>query len=284
MRFAVRVLLVAGAIAGAAAEVWAVRSGWSWTSAAVDLLAGWSLLAAGGLARHVSPGCRTMLALSGACWFLATPEVVGGQPGHDAALLGAVWVAPFATALLGSPDLVPVRVSQRAVAIALWARAVPVLAAVGWLTAALGGCLAAVALLDVRCYAIRVPRVGAAVIGAVLGAAGLLQAASGRGSALEPLIAVSVASCAVAMLVIRPVPAGTGSGLRRPRGRAWPHEGCAVAGAAAGACYRRPAATAAVSAGARAAVHSRLGTASGSYAPRPGRHSSRRIWSRNSSP
>jgi hypothetical protein len=213
MRFGVRTLLFAAAMAGAAAEVWAVRSGWSWTSAALDLLAGWSLLAAGGLARHLSAGCRTMLALSGTWWFLATPEVVGGQPGHDAALLGAVWVAPLAMALLGAPDAVPVRLSQRAVAVTWWVRALPVLAAVGWLTAALGACLAAVALLDVRCYPVRVPRVGAAVIGAVLGAAGLVQAASGRGSALEPLIAVSVAGCAVAMLVIRPVPVGTPSGL-----------------------------------------------------------------------
>lgn len=213
MRFAVRVLLFAGAIAGAAAEVWAVRSGWSWTSAAIDLLAGWSLLAAGGLARHVSAACRTMLALSGACWFLATPEVVGGQPGHDAALLAAIWVAPLATALLGAPDAVPVRVSQRAVAITMWVRAAPALAAVGWLTAALGACLAAVALLDVRCYAVRAPRAGAVVIGAVLGSAGFLQAASGRGAALESLMAVSVVGCAVAMLVIRPVPARTRSGL-----------------------------------------------------------------------
>jgi len=213
MRLVARVLLIAGAVAGAAAEVWTVRSGWPWTSAALDLLAGWSLLAAGGLARHVSAGCRAMLGLSGACWFLATPEVVGGRPGHDAALLGALWVAPLATALLGSPDPVPARVSQRAVAIAFWVRAVPVLAEAAWLTAALGACLAAVAMLDVRCYAVRVPRAGAAVLGAVIGAAGLVQATAGRGSALEPLIAVSVTGCAVAMLVVRPVPVETGSGL-----------------------------------------------------------------------
>ena len=48
MRVGVRALLVAVAIAGVAVEVWAVRGGWSWVSAALDLLAGWSLVAAAG--------------------------------------------------------------------------------------------------------------------------------------------------------------------------------------------------------------------------------------------
>ena len=50
MRVAVRALLVAVATAGAAAEVWAVHQGWSWVSAALDLLVGWSLVAAAGWA------------------------------------------------------------------------------------------------------------------------------------------------------------------------------------------------------------------------------------------
>ena len=107
MRVVVRALLVAVALAGAVIEVWAVRSGWSWVSAALDLLAGWSLVAAAGWAMHVTGGCRALLGLSGVCWFLATPQVVGGPVGHDAALLGAVWLAPLATALLGSPDAGP---------------------------------------------------------------------------------------------------------------------------------------------------------------------------------
>ena len=78
MRVGVRALLVAVAIAGVAVEVWAVRGGWSWVSAALDLLAGWSLVAAAGWAMHVTDGCRGLLGLSGVCWFLATPQVVGG--------------------------------------------------------------------------------------------------------------------------------------------------------------------------------------------------------------
>jgi hypothetical protein len=158
MRVAVRALLVAVALAGTAVEVWAVRSGWSWVSAALDLLAGWSLLAAAGWATHVAGGCRTLLGLSGLCWFAATPQVVGGPVGRGAALLGAAWLAPLATALLGSPDAVPAHPLQRAAAAATWVRVLPALAGIGWLTAATGGGLAAAALLDSRRYAVRVPR------------------------------------------------------------------------------------------------------------------------------
>jgi signal transduction histidine kinase len=213
MRVVVRALLVAVALAGAVIEVWAVRSGWSWVSAALDLLAGWSLVAAAGWAMHVTGGCRALLGLSGVCWFLATPQVVGGPVGHDAALLGAVWLAPLATALLGSPDAVPARPFQRAVAGATWVRALPALAGIGWLTAATGGCLAAAALLDARRYAVRPPRVAAAVVGVLLGAAGVLEAVAGRGSAVEPLVAVAVAGCGIAVLAIRPARVVTDSGF-----------------------------------------------------------------------
>jgi signal transduction histidine kinase len=213
MRVAVRALLVAVALAGAAVEVWAVRSGWSWVSAALDLLAGWSLLAAAGWATHVTGGCRTLLGLSGLCWFAATPQVVGGAVGRGAALLGAAWLAPLATALLGSPDAVPAHPFQRAAAAVTWVRALPALAGIGWLTAAAGGGLAAAALLDSRRYAVRVPRTAAAVLGILLLAAGLLQAVAGRGSALEPLVAVSVAGCGIAMLALRPGRVATDSGF-----------------------------------------------------------------------
>jgi signal transduction histidine kinase len=213
MRVAIRALLVAVALAGAAVEVWAVRSGWSWVSAALDLLAGWSLLAAAGWATHVTGGCRTLLGLSGLCWFAATPQVVGGPVGRGAALLGAAWLAPLATALLGSPDAVPAHPFQRAAAAATWVRALPALAGIGWLTAATGGGLAAAALLDSRRYAVRVPRTAAAVLGILLFAAGLLQAVAGRGSALEPLVAVSVAGCGLAMLAVRPSRIASDSGF-----------------------------------------------------------------------
>ena len=213
MRVVVRALLVAVALAGAAIEVWAVRSGWSWVSAALDLLAGWSLVAAAGWAMHVTGGCRALLGLSGVCWFLATPQVVGGPVGHDAALLGAVWLAPLTMALLGSPDAVPARQFQRVVAAASWVRALPALAGIGWLTAATGGCLAAAAFLDARRYAVRAPRVAAAVVGVLLCAAGVLEAVAGRGSALEPLVAVAVAGCGIAVLAVRPARVVTDGGF-----------------------------------------------------------------------
>jgi hypothetical protein len=213
MRVAVRALLVVAAMAGAAVEVWAIRSGWSLVSAALDLLAGWSLLVAAGWAMHVTGGSRALLGISGVCWFLATPQVVGGVVGHDAALLGGLWLAPLATALLGSPDAVPAHRLQRVVAGGTWVRGLPALAGIGWLTAVTGGCLAAAALLDARRYAVRVPRVAATVVGAVLCTAGVLEAVAGRGSALEPLIAVSVAGCGIAVLAIRPALAATDSGF-----------------------------------------------------------------------
>ena len=89
MRVAVRAAIIIAAVAGTAAEVWAIRAGWPWTAAALDLIAGWSLLAAAGWATQVTGGCRALLGLSGVFWFLATPQVVGGTAGHAAALLGA---------------------------------------------------------------------------------------------------------------------------------------------------------------------------------------------------
>jgi hypothetical protein len=128
MHVAVRAAVLAAAVAGAAIEVWAVRAGWSWVAAALDLLAGWSLLAAAGWAVHLTGGCRGLIGLSGILWFLATPQVAGGTAGHAAALLGGAWLAPLATALLGSPRAAPAGWFQRAVAAACWVRAVPPLA------------------------------------------------------------------------------------------------------------------------------------------------------------
>jgi signal transduction histidine kinase len=213
MRVAVRALLVAVATAGAGAEVWAVHRGWSWVSAALDLLAGWSLVAAAGWAVHVTAGCRMLLGLSGAFWFLATPQVVGGPVGRTAALLGAVWLAPLATALLGAPDAVPTHPLSRAAAVAVWVRALPALAGIGWLTAATSGVLATAALLDRGRHAVRAPRAAAVVVSVLLGAAGGLQAVAGRGSALEPLVAVSVAGCGIAMLTVRSARVASDSGF-----------------------------------------------------------------------
>jgi hypothetical protein len=103
MHVAVRAAILVAAVAGAAIEVWAVRAGWSWAAAALDLLAGWSLLAAAGWAVNLTGGCRGLIGLSGTFWFLATPQVVGGTAGHAAALFGGAWLGPLATALLGSP-------------------------------------------------------------------------------------------------------------------------------------------------------------------------------------
>ena len=215
MQVVVRAALIVVAAAGVAVEAWAVRAGWFWFSAALDLLAGWSLLAAAGWAMHVTAGCRVLFGLSGVCWFLATPQAVGGSVGHGAALLGGVWLAPLATALLGSPGAVPEGRVQRAVAAACWVRALPALAAIGWLTAATGGCLAAAALLEVRQYAVRVGRVAAAVVGVLLAGSGVLEAVADRGSALEPLVAVTVAGCCIAVLAIRPAGAVTPGGFAR---------------------------------------------------------------------
>ena len=124
-----------------------------------------------------------------------------------------MWLAPLATALLGWPDAAPTRRWQRVVVVGIWVRALPALAGIGWLTAVAGGCLAAAALLDARRYAVRVPRVAAAAVGVVLGLAGLLEAVAGRGSALEPLVAVTVAGCGIAVLAIRPARAATDSGF-----------------------------------------------------------------------
>jgi signal transduction histidine kinase len=213
MRVAVRAAIFVAAMAGVAIEVWAIRAGWSWVAAALDLLAGWSLLAAAGWATHVTGGCRALLGLSGMCWFLATPQVVGGAAGHAAALLGAVWLAPLATAMLGSPRAAPARLFQRGVAAACWVRALPALAGIGWLTAVTGGCLAVAALVDSRRNAVVMQRWAVALTGVMLGFSGLLEAVAGRGSALEPLVAVSVAGCGMAVLALRPAQAATGSGL-----------------------------------------------------------------------
>jgi len=78
MRAVVRAAILVAAVAGLAIEVWAVHAGWPWAAAAVDLTAGWSLLAAAGWAMHVTGGCRALLGLSGMLWFLATPQVAGG--------------------------------------------------------------------------------------------------------------------------------------------------------------------------------------------------------------
>ena len=108
-----------------------------------------------------------------------------------------------ATALLGSPRAVPTGWFQRAVAAACWVRAVPALAGIGWLTAATGG-----ADGGRCCHAPRYPaavrRWAATAMGAVLGVSGLLEAVAARGSAVEPLLALSVAGCGAAVVGVCP--------------------------------------------------------------------------------
>jgi len=213
MRAVVRAAILVAAVAGLAIEVWAVHAGWPWAAAAVDLTAGWSLLAAAGWAMHVTGGCRALLGLSGMLWFLATPQVAGGAAGHAAALLGGAWLGPLATAMLGSPRAAPARPAQRAVAAACWIRALPALTGIGWLTAVTGGCLATAAIMDSRRTTVALQRWALALTGGLLGISGLAEAVAARGSALEPLVAVSVAACGIAVLAIRPAQAATGSGL-----------------------------------------------------------------------
>jgi len=92
---AVRAAILGAAIAGAA-----VKYGPSGPDGRrllpLDLVAGWSLLAAA-WARHVTGGCRALLGPTEVIWFLATPQVVGGGAGHAAALLGGAWLAPSRT-------------------------------------------------------------------------------------------------------------------------------------------------------------------------------------------
>ncbi len=213
MRVAVRAAIFVAAVAGAAVEVWAIRAGWSWVAAALDLLAGWSLLAAAGWAAYLTGGCRVLFGLSGMFWFLATPQVVGGTVGHAASLLGGLWLAPLATALLGAPQAAPAGRFQRVVAAVCWVRAIPALAGLGWLTAAAGWGLAGAALADSPRYPGAIRHWAAAVVGVLLGVSGLLEAVAGRGTALEPLLAIAVAGCGVAVLAARPAQAATDSGL-----------------------------------------------------------------------
>jgi hypothetical protein len=210
---AIRIAAVVTAAAGVAVEVWTVSAGWSWISAVLDLAAGWSLLAAAGWATHVSAGCRMLLGLSAVSWFLATPQIVGGAVGYDAALLGGLWLAPLVTALLGAPAALPGKGAPRAAAVAMWVRALPALAGIGWLTAAAGSFVAAAAILDARRRTAPLPQLAAAGLGGLLCASGISQAVAGRGSAFESLVAVGVAGCGVAVIAFRPVPAATQSGL-----------------------------------------------------------------------
>jgi signal transduction histidine kinase len=213
MRILARAALAAAGAAGVAVEVWSVRPGWSWGAAALDLLAGLSLLAASGWAGHATAGCRTLLALSGLAWFLATPQVVSGWVGHDAALLGGVWLAPLAMAMLALPAAVPPGKTGRAAAAAAWVRAVPALAAVGWLTALTGCGLAVAAAADARHEVFRLPRAAAATLGVLTGAAGVVQEVTGHGSVFEPFVAVAVAVCGITVLAVRQAGATTGSGV-----------------------------------------------------------------------
>jgi signal transduction histidine kinase len=139
--------------------------------------------------------------------------MVGGLVGHAAALIGALWLAPLATALLGSPQAIPANALGRAAAGAAWLHALPAVAATGWVTAATGGLLTGASLVDAGQLAVRAPRLALAVVGSALFAAGVLQAAAGRGSAVESLVAVSVAGCGVGAVVIRPERRSTGGGF-----------------------------------------------------------------------
>ena len=67
--------------------------------------------------------------------------------------------------------------------------------------------------LWIRRNAIAAQRWLVALTGVLLAFSGLLEAVAGRGSVLEPLVAVSVAGCGAAVLTIRPAHAAMESGL-----------------------------------------------------------------------
>ena len=272
MRVAVRALLVAVATAGAAAEVWAVHQGWSWVSAALDLLAGWSLVAAAGWAVHVTAGCRMLLGLSGVFWFLATPQVVGGPVGRTAALLGAVWLAPLATALLGAPDAAPARPFSRVASVAVWVRALPALAGIGWLTAATSGLLATAALLDSGRYAVRAPRVAAVLWVSCCVPLACSRRWPGGGRRSSRWSRSAWRDVASPCLTVRSARVATDSGFAGLVVELGETRDATLAGTAARARGRGSAASAAVPAGAGPALRDRLGTARRNHARRPGRH------------
>jgi hypothetical protein len=79
MHVAVRAAIIIAAVAGIATEVWAIRAGWPWTPAALDLIAGWSLLAAAGWAMHVTGGCRRSRRTRGCDGTHARPSGAAGR-------------------------------------------------------------------------------------------------------------------------------------------------------------------------------------------------------------
>lgn len=191
------------AAAGAAVEAWSVRGGWAPDAAALDLLAGGALAAAAGWAPRLSIGCRALLVVSGAAWFAATPQVVGGTVGHVAALMGALWFGPLVTAVLAAPGvLLKTGLSGSASALA-WLRAVPVLSGVPWLTAAVGVSVLAAGMSTIREPAYRWPRLALSGVGLVFCVSGIRDAVGAGSAALTGVLAVAVGACGVLLIAVR---------------------------------------------------------------------------------
>ena len=116
--------------------------------------------------------------------------------------------------------------------------------------------MATAALLDSGRYAVRAPRAAAVVVGVLLCAAGVLQAVAGRGSALEPLVAVGVArvndlSTARRLAVEPPM----------PRGPIWSATCTTVRSSAWSRCAMRSASPGSVPHAVRSALSARLADA-----------------------
>ena len=229
---------------------------------------------------HVTGGCRTLLGLSGVCWFLATPQVVGGPVGHDAALLGAVWLAPLATALLGSPDAVPARRfsacrGRRHLASRDSGTSRDRLA--DGRDGRVPGCCRAPGRPPLMRSGRRDWRpLLRAFCSAPPGCSRQWPDEARRLSRWSPS---AVAGCGIAVLDGPPGPGCHGQRSRRAGGRAGSDQGCAFAGTAARARDRGPAAALAVPASAGSAVCQRVGTARRGHASWPGRHRDGPVWS-----
>ena len=224
MRLVALAAAAAAAVAGAVLEVLAVRAGTGWSAgeAVLDLLAGWSLLAATA-ARGLSRGARGWCAAAAALWLLATLGLLGGEPGRFGSSVATLWLAPLSAAVLAAPRGWPPRAGSRCAVVAAGIRgAVPGLAASPLVTVAVGVAIAAAAARDVvalravgrpagvrSTWAARSgPRWAAVLLGAVCAAGGLAQATGSGVAASDRLLSVAVLLCGAALLAM---PALTGN-------------------------------------------------------------------------
>ena len=139
---------------------------------------------------------------------MGTLQAVEGDVGRVGELWGSLYVAPLAAALLSAPASRPARRIERGLVVWLWIRgAIPALAAWNVGTLASGTALAAAGLRTLQTPRGVVARRAAIVFGAVLGLAAVLRLAEASGAWVEQLLAVVVAGCGGALVVV---------GRRRP--------------------------------------------------------------------